>query len=262
MIISMMGKLLSDSDSADARLVLSEVMESVKVGDEIEITVDRNGDEISYTVTADKREPFAWQSIIRLPSAPDAPRAPMILEHIEIPEIDTAALRAEVERIRGDIDRARIIIETDRVPSFGDAPESFEYRFETLSEFGDDALREANVWFGLPATRGLKLAEIDAGLGEYFKTDRGVLVLKARDDNHLQLKSGDVILQVGDKPVDKPSDVMRAFRDWDPGANIEIEIKRNRKNKTLDVVIPEKMLGFGLVPGLEDLHFNIHISDN
>jgi C-terminal processing protease CtpA/Prc len=264
-IISMMGKPLADGESADSKAVLTEVMEDVSVGDEISITVDRAGDELTYTVTADKREPFAWQSIVRLPSVPPAPGLPdtrMLLERIEVPEIDEKALIEQVERIREDLDHTRIIIQADRNMSFGDAPEAWEYRYETLSEIGDEALREANVWFGLPATRGLKLAEIDAGLGEYFETDRGVLVLKAKDDNNLQLQSGDVILQVGGKMVDKPSDVMRALREWEPGTNIEIDIKRERKEKTLDVVLPEKMLGFDFVPFTDDLHINIHTSED
>jgi hypothetical protein len=267
-IVSMMGTPLADEDTEDARAVLSEVMEAVNVGDEIVIDVMRDGDTHSYTVTADKREPFAWQSIVRLPSVPTPPHAPdanMIIERIEriaVPEIDEVALRAQVERIREDLDHARVIIETNRVAPADDSTESWEYRFETFSEFGDEAIREANVWFGLPVTRGLKLAEIDPGLGEYFKTDRGVLVLKALEDNDLQLQSGDVILQVGEKTVDKPSDLMRALREWEPGANIELQIKRDRKNKTLDIVLPEKSLGFDFdfEPLMDNLHINVHTS--
>jgi hypothetical protein len=237
-------------------------MDHVKPGDEIVIAVDRDGESLEFVVTAEKREPFAWQSIVRLPSAPTAPGAPVVIEHIEIPEIDGEAIVAQVERIREDLDKTRIVIDTERMIRAGEAPETWEYRFETLSEFGDDALAETSVWFGLPVTRGLKLAEVDEDLGTYFKTDRGVLVLKAREDNELQLKSGDVILQVGEKQVNKPSDVMRALREWEPGSNITIGIKRDRKDRKLDVVMPERTLGFDFVPFSEDLHFNVHVSGN
>ncbi len=270
-IVSMMGQALVDNEDDNARAVLGQVMEHVEVGDGLEITVDRDGKRIEYVVVADKREPFAWQSILRLPSVsaiasavaqavPGTPMAPVIVERISIPEIDEVELRAQVERIREGIDRARVVIETNRFSHFGDAPSAWEYEFETLSELGDGALREANVWFGLPVTRGLKLAEIDEGLGEYFKTDRGVLVLKAREDNDLQLQSGDVILEVGGKAVDKPSDVMRALRDWEPGAAIEIDVKRNRKNQTLEIVLPERSFGFNFVPSSDDVHLKIHTS--
>jgi membrane-associated protease RseP (regulator of RpoE activity) len=262
-IVSMMGETLADGDQ-DARAVLSQVMEDVKVGDELVISVDRDGVAQEFVVVADKREPFAWQSIVRLPPVPSAPHAVIapnapdalsIIERIEIPEIDEEAIRVQVEKMREGMDRARVLINTNRVTSSGDSDTGWEYEFETFSEFGDDAVREANVWFGLPATRGLKLAEIDEGLGEYFKTDRGVLVLKAKEDNDLQLQSGDVILEVGGKEVDKPSDVMRALRDWEPGATIQINIMRDRKDKNLDILLEERMLGFDFAPLTDDLFF-------
>ncbi len=58
------------------------------------------------------------------------------------------------------------------------------------------------------------------------------------------------------------SDVMRALREWEPGSNIEIEIMRDRKDKKLDVVLPEKMLGFDFAPMPDELHFNFNSSDN
>ena len=79
--------------------------------------------------------------------------------------------------------------------------------------------------------------------------------MKAKEDNDLQLQSGDVILDVGGKEVERPSDVMRALRDWEPGASIQINIMRDRKDETLEVVLEERMLGFNFTPMSDDFHF-------
>lgn len=273
-IIAMMGKALADDKSGNARAVLHEVMEGVKAGDELLIAVNREGKQVEYTVVAEKREPFAWQSMLRLPSVPHSPSAPSaaavpgappaahIIQRIRVPEIAGEALESQIERIREDIDRARVVIEATGPGAPGAAPRAWEYRIDSLSDFGGDALHETNLWFGLPVTRGLQFAEIDAGLGTYFKTDRGVLVVKANEGNDLKLVSGDVILQIGDKEVNKPADVMRALREWDSGETIRIEIKRERKNETLDVVLPERKLGADFVPFNQQWEFSFQTDDN
>ena len=70
-----------------------------------------------------------------------------------------------------------------------------------------------------------------------------LLVLTAREDNGYQLLSGDVILSIASTPVNSPSDMMRILRDIDADAEIEIEIKRDRRDKTLIVIMPENRLG-------------------
>ena len=159
-----------------------------------------------------------------------------------VPDIDTVALTKQIEIIRSDIDTRRLVMDAKR--GIDEEGFEFEYEFHELSEMGDVALHEANVWFGMPMTRGLKLAELDAGLGEYFKTDRGVLVLKARDDNDLHLQSGDVILMVGDTEVNSPAEFMRALREFDSGQELTIDIKRDRKNKSLKTTMPESRTSF------------------
>jgi hypothetical protein len=176
----------------------------------------------------------------------------MRIEQIVVPEIDTEALTQHIERVRAEIDTRQLIMEAQRGFSKGEDFE-FEFEFHEMSEIGDIALHEASVWFGLPMTRGLKLAELDAGLGEYFKTDRGVLVLKAPDNNDLQLVSGDVILKVGDTEVNSPAEFMRALREVEAGQELTLDIKRKRKNKSLTTTMPDRRTSF-FAPHVNENH--------
>jgi len=241
-IVAMGGHALAAVDeTGDTKNALSIVMQEIKALEPVIVSVERGEQTLDLTVVPEVREPLTWQSVTRFPSAPAAPGDVVIIERIEVPEIDTAALSQQIEKMRAEIDERRIFMGSRDVDSHD---KEWEIDFHEMSEMGNFALHDANVWFGLPMAQGLKLAEIDAGLGEYFKTDRGVLVLKANTDNELQLESGDVILQVGDTEVNAPSEFMRALRDFQSGEELEIDIKRQRKNRTLKAVMPESQNSF------------------
>jgi C-terminal processing protease CtpA/Prc len=244
-IVAVGGRVLAAIDeSGNARDGLRVALHDIKPDEPLIISVERDEQTLDLTVVPEIREPLTRQFITRFPTAPTEPGAPekvITIERIVVPEIDTAALAEQIEQIRVQVDERRALREVMRVePVDGE----YEFEFHEMSEMGDFALHDANVWFGLPMARGLKLAEIDSDLGEYFKTDRGVLVLKARADNDLQLESGDVILQVGDTEVNSPAEFMRALRGFHSGDEFEIDIKRKRKDRTLKTVMPENRTSF------------------
>jgi len=234
------------------RKTLFRVMDGVEPGDTLVVGVLRDGEPLQFEVTAEQREPSSWQTMIRIPEPPAVPgepgAPPMIVEHIEIPHIDEEAINAQVQALQKELASKQfrfVLPDGEEIELSGDfdLPEDLDIEVAELSELAGHALREANVWFGLPQAQGLELAAINEGLGSYFKTDRGVLVLQARDDNAYQLRSGDVVLEINAKPVDSPTDMMRALREIEPGSQVELDIKRDRKNKTLSVVMPENRLG-------------------
>jgi len=249
-------KLTSIKDSHDTRDSLRVALKDIEADKPVIISVQREGKPLDLTVVPEVREPLTWQTITRFqtapaapsaPSAPDAPSAPAptekvySIEHIVVPEIDTEALSAQIDQMRADIDKRRAVREALRAaPADG----AWSFEFDDLSELGNLALQDADVWFGLPLAQGLQLAEVDESLGEYFKTDRGVLVLKARTGNELQLKSGDVVLKVGETQVNTPAEFMRALRGFDAGDELVMDIKRNRKDRTLKTVMPDSRNSF------------------
>ena len=244
-IVALGGRVLAATDeSGNTKSGLYVALQEMKADEPVIISVERDEQTLDITVVPELREPMIRHSISRFRSAPVAPSAPgevLRIERIVVPEIDTEALAEQIEQIRIEIDERRVLMESGE---FAPRDGEFEFEFHELSELGDFALSDANIWFGMPMAQGLKLAEIDPDLGAYFKTDRGVLVLKARADNDLQLQSGDVILQVGDTEVNSPAEFMRALRDFYSGDEFEMDIKRNRKNRTLKTIMPENRTSF------------------
>ena len=267
-IRSIRGEPLSGAEGKAGRETLYRVMGETESGETLAVVVDRDGESWTFDVTAEQREPAGWQTLIRIPeapavplatgsvrvapAAPAAPGAPAVIvehvERIEIPEIDEEALNERLHEISEDMKARKFIFVAPDGGGFEfdedfEFPESFDVEIREYSDLAEQALREANIWFGLPQAEGLELARVNEGLGAYFRTDRGVLVLEARADNAYQLEAGDVVLDVNDTAVNSPADLMRALREIEPGSAVSFAIKRDRKDKKLTVTMPENRLG-------------------
>ena len=242
-LVSIRGENLAGDGSA--RDSVYRIMDEVEDGEELAVGVQRDGEPWEFTVTAERREPSSWQSMIHIPDIEVISHVEgdpsIIVERIEVPEIDHEALEAQMAELAEKLKEKELMF----AHRYGDLDAELEgFEFEEYSDIADHAMREANLWFGLPQAHGLEFAAINESLGAYFKTDRGVLVLEARADNAYQLEAGDVILNVGSTPVNSPGDMIRALRELEPGSEITLEIKRERRDKTLKVVMPESRLGF------------------
>lgn len=131
-------------------------------------------------------------------------------------------------------------------------PQRVQMDIERIGPMGDcgkgkddchyPALVEAFRW------QGLNLASLDAGLGRYFGTSDGVLVLSSSEELK-GLQSGDVIQRVGGNAVKSPRDVMRALRDKDEGTQLKLDLLRDRKPVAVSVTVPKsRPLPFMLPP--------------
>ena len=248
-----------ESGNKKGRDTLFRLMDGVKPGETVAVVVERGGERLNMDIVAEQREPSSWQTFIGIPEAPAAPAAAgalvaadaprVIVERIEIPGVDEEALHTRIRALNDELESRQYLFVTPdgEEREFEHEiilPDDFDAEVTEYSELAGQALREANVWFGLPHSQGLELVQVNEGLGAYFKTDRGVLVVKAREGNAYELESGDVILEIDARPVNSPTDMMRALREIEPGSEIEIAIKRDRRDKTLKVVMPENRLGY------------------
>ena len=104
-------------------------------------------------------------------------------------------------------------------------------------------VRALAAWGGAPMIiRGpvadMELARLTPGLGRYFGTDTGVLVVRAPSDGGLGLQDGDVILSIGGrKPVDG-SHVIRILGSYDPGEKITLEVQRLHRKVSVATTMP------------------------
>jgi len=258
-VTSIRGVDLTGLQDKGARDTLIDVMSDVSAGEELAISVIRNGEPWNYNVTAEQREPRSWQSMVRLPEGapgePGAPGAPRVhVERIVVPDIDQEALAIQIKEITDHADQLQYMF----ISRNGETVE-FDHDFdididpEQFSGIGKHAFITANAWFGTPATAGLELVSVNPELGRYFKAEKGVLVVKAREDNAYELQAGDVIGAIDDREVNSPADLLRVLRDAEPGSSIELNIIRDRRNKTLNAVIPENRLGY-VLPGQTKRH--------
>ncbi len=90
-----------------------------------------------------------------------------------------------------------------------------------------------NVW------ADMELVELSEGLGKYFGTDSGLLVVSAPDSNALKLKDGDVIKKIDGREPASVRHAIRILGSYQSGEKLKLEIRRDKKRRTLDITMPD-----------------------
>jgi S1-C subfamily serine protease len=129
---------------------------------------------------------------------------------------------------------AREMMVIPRPPAAPRLPESWKH--------GGDGFRffvEPSSWVFPSAWLDMELVALNPDLGEYFSSDRGVLVVRAPDDESLGLEAGDVILAIGGRDVRDPSHAMRILRSYEPDEELAVDIVRHGRSQTLVGTVPQ-----------------------
>lgn len=92
-------------------------------------------------------------------------------------------------------------------------------------------------WHGFGAQEGMELATLTPALGKYFGTDKGVLVVSAKD--RLKLQDGDVLQSIGGRAVTDEAQAQRILRSYAPGESVPLTVFRDRKVLKLEATVPE-----------------------
>jgi type II secretory pathway component PulC len=86
----------------------------------------------------------------------------------------------------------------------------------------------------------MELVDLTPELGKYFGTDEGVVVVRAPKNEALQLKDGDVILNIDKREPESPEHALRILRSYSPGESLEIQVMRHKRRRTLEISVPDR----------------------
>jgi S1-C subfamily serine protease len=138
---------------------------------------------------------------------------------------DGKRLTAAIEAAPAEPPMLRMMRERHDLPlSDGEMPPEF---FDAFMEHG-------------PAFGALELVTVTPKLGQYFGTDKGLLVVRAPDESGFKLEDGDVIFAIGGRVPENPGHAFRILGSYQPGEAVRFDIQRNRKRMTIDATVPKE----------------------
>jgi len=114
-----------------------------------------------------------------------------------------------------------------RAPGAPHHPEVMKnFRMELLGPWAGTGLGE------------LELVELSEGLGKYFGTDKGLLVVSVPKSGAFELQDGDVIQSIDGREPEDVRHAMRILGSYQAGEKLKLGIMRNKKKMSLDVEVP------------------------
>jgi S1-C subfamily serine protease len=119
-------------------------------------------------------------------------------------------------------------------------PERIEIPEIEIPDVGDI---DVNVYAVGRPWRDMEMVALNPELGEYFGTAEGILVVHTAKESPLKLKSGDVILKIGDRTPTTPAQAMRILRSYEPGETMALQVMRKREKLTVSVQAPPRRTG-------------------
>ena len=85
----------------------------------------------------------------------------------------------------------------------------------------------------------MELVKLSKGLGRYFGTDSGLLVVSAPEANELQLQDGDVIQSIDGREPNSVRHALQILGSYQAGEKLELQIMRDKKRKKLNIEMPD-----------------------
>jgi membrane-associated protease RseP (regulator of RpoE activity) len=86
---------------------------------------------------------------------------------------------------------------------------------------------------------GLELVPITPKLGQYFGTDKGLLVVRAPAEAGWKLEDGDVLTSIDGRVPESPGHALRILGSYQPDEKVKLDVLRNRKRMTIEATLPK-----------------------
>jgi S1-C subfamily serine protease len=112
-----------------------------------------------------------------------------------------------------------------------------------------DMRRELIVEWTSGGWGDMELVELNEGLGRYFGTDEGLLVVRAPESGNLKLEDGDVIQKIDGRTPSSARHALRILGSYQAGEKLTLDIMRDKKRRSLAVEMPDDRSSM-LLPGM------------
>lgn len=108
--------------------------------------------------------------------------------------------------------------------------------------FPPEAIEKFRFQFGFPFAGGawgsMELVALSEGLGRYFGTETGLLVVSAPKAEGIDLQDGDVIQTIDGRVPSDTRHCLRILSSYESGETLELGIMRDKKKRTIKVEVP------------------------
>jgi hypothetical protein len=98
--------------------------------------------------------------------------------------------------------------------------------------------RFPSIFFNSSPWQDMQLVTLTAGLGSYFGTEKGILVVRGPGNDALGLRDGDVILDIGGREPTSPEHAIRILSSFEEDEALRINVMRERRRQTVEVKVP------------------------
>lgn len=85
-----------------------------------------------------------------------------------------------------------------------------------------------------------ELVPLTPKLGQYFGTEKGLLVVRAPSDSRLKLEDGDVILDIDGRTPSNPIHAFRILGSYQAGEKLTLNVLRQKKKMSFDITVPDE----------------------